>query len=167
MKKLIVLFVLLPVFALAQAEDENFYLNEQKLSWQKAYPTEKSMEEIYTYFEEHDMFKVVKIENKVLYAKLKPQSTDLKVGSPGVPPIMVKTDYNGAVMIQYRQKEGDYVVSLTELQFVGKGDFLKKNEEQAFEVQFVHKTDNKYRPGFLRKPKRIYNGLFSELFELD
>lgn len=168
MRQLIVLFVLMPVFALAQAEDENFYLNDEKLSWQKAYATDKSMEEVYTYFENSALFEKVRIENKVFYAKLKSQQTDAKkTGIPGVPPIVYKTDYKSDVMIQYRPKEKDYVVSMTDIVFVGRGDFLKKNEKKPFEEEFVRAGETKYRPGFLRKPKKVYNFYFSALFELN
>ena len=56
---------------------------------------------------------------------------------------------------------------MNDLVFYGYGDFLKKGEQKAFEVEFVRAGENKYRPGFLRKPKGVYNFTFSELFEMD
>jgi hypothetical protein len=163
---LIALLLALNIFA--QAEAENFYLNDAKISWQKAYDTEKTQEQVLSYFENSKIFKVVKIENNQIVGKLKPHATDPnKTGVAGIPPIVNKTDFNGDVVIQYRTKEKDYVVSFTNIHFVGRGDFLDKNEEQAFEEQYVSKSNYKYRPGFLKNPKEIYNTTFSELFKLD
>jgi hypothetical protein len=151
----------------AQAEDENFYLADGKMSWQKSYPTEKTKEEIITFFENSKIFKVVKIENNQIVGILKPHAVDPnKTGVAGVPPIINKTDFKGDVVIQYRVKEKDYVVSFTSLVFVGNGEVLAKNEEQAFEEQFVSKSSGKYRPGFLVKPKTVYNTTFIPIFEI-
>lgn len=167
--KLIITFILLfiTVGVYAQAQDQNFYLNDGKISWQKAYATEKSKEEVYAYFENSELFSVVKLEKNQVVAKLNPHAVDPNItGVAGVPPIVNKTDFAGDVMIEYRAKEKDYVVSFMNMVFVGRGDFLKKKERQAFEEQFVSKSNYKYRPGFLKRPKKVYNTTFTPLFEM-
>ncbi len=168
MKYLALLFsIAISLNILAQAQDENFYLNDDKLTWQKAYTTDKSKEEVYAYFEQSEIFDKVKIEGNVVVGKLTTFFVDeKKVGVPGVPDIIRKTDFKGDVTIEYRAKEKDYVVSFTNLVFVGRGDFLKKKEEQPFESQFVRVGYNEYRPGFLKKPKEVYNFTISPIFEM-
>ncbi len=151
----------------SQAQDENFYLVEAEISWQKAYSTTKTEAQVFAYFEDSELFSVVKLEGKQLVGRLKNHATDPnKTGVAGVPAIVNKTDFKGNVSIQYRVEEKDYVVYFTNLLVVGRGDFLKKKEEQPFEQHFVSKASGKYRPGFLKKPKKVYNTTFSKLFEL-
>lgn len=164
---IVIISLLTSIKTFAQAEDQNFYLNDGKISWQKAYSTEKGSEEIYTYFENSELFSIIKRDKDRLIGKLAYQATDPNItGVAGVPPIVNKTDFIADVMIQYRPKEKDYVVALTNLNFVGRGDFLKKKEEQAFEEQFVSKSNYKYRPGFLKRPKEVYNATLTPLFEI-
>jgi len=164
---LTIISLMITLSSFAQAEAENFYLVDGKMSWQKAYSTDKSQEEVLSYFENSKIFKVVKIENNQVVGKLKRHVVDPnKTGVAGVPPIINKTDFSGEISIQYRVKEKDYVVSFTSLVFVGNGEILGKNEEQPFEEQFVSKSSGKYRPGFLVKPKTVYNTTFIPIFEI-
>lgn len=164
------LFILLfsiTINSYSQAEDQNFYLVDAKISWQKAYSTEKSKEELLSYFENAKIFKKVSIENGQIIAKLDNHAINLdKTGEANVPDIVNKTDFIGDVVIRYRSKEKDYVVQFTNLTVVGRGDFLKKKEEQSFETHFVSKSTGKYRPGFLRSPKEVYNATFTPIFEI-
>lgn len=162
---LITLFFALNSFA--QAEAENFYLVDGKISWQKSYVTDKGKEEVLTYFENSNIFKKVVIENGQIIGKLKNHATDPnKTGESNVPDIVNKTDFIGDVVIRYRSKEKDYVVQFTSLKVVGRGDYLKKKEEQPFENHFVSKSTGKYRPGFLKSPKEVYNLTFTPIFEI-
>ncbi len=164
----LLLSLLITINVWAQAQDENFYLNDDKLTWQKAYSTDKTKDEIYNYFVESDIFDKVKIEGNLVVGKLAPHLVDeKKVGIPGVPEIIRKNDFIGDVSIEYRAKEKDYVVSFTNLQFLGRGDNLKKKEKQPFENQFVRIGYNKYRPGFLKRPKGVYNFTFTPIFEIN
>jgi hypothetical protein len=168
MKKLIIaLLMIVPISLIAQAEDENFYLSDGKISWQKSYSTTKTQAEIYAYFEESDIFKVVKIEENVVVGRLKNHATNPdKTGVAGVPAIVNKTYFKGDVQIQYRAKEKDYVVSFSDLTFVGRGEMMKKKEEKPFEAQFYSSSTQKYRPGFLKSPKKVYNATFIPIFEM-
>lgn len=161
----LILFFSLNTFS--QAEDQNFYLVDAKISWQKSYPTDKSKEEILAYFENSKLFKKVVIEKGQIIGKLKNHATDPnKTGQSNVPDIVNKTDFTGDIVIRYRSKEKDYVVQFTALRVVGRGDYLKKKEEQEFEKHFVSKSTGKYRPGFLKSPKTVYNLTFIPIFEL-
>lgn len=165
---LLLLVFCVSVLANAQAENENFYLNDDKLTWQKSYVTDKSKDEVYNYFVESELFDKAKVEGNVLVGKLAPHLVDeKKVGVPGVPEIIRKNDFIADVSIEYRAKEKDYVVSLTNLNFLGRGDNLKKKEKQPFEEQFVRVGYNKYRPGFLKKPKEVYNFTITPIFKMD
>lgn len=168
MKYILTLIItLLTISLFAQAEDQNFYLVDANMSWQKAYSTDKSKDQVLAYFENSDIFKKVVIENGQIVGKLDKHAVDPnKTGIPGVPPIINKTDFIGDIVIRYRAKEKDYVVQFTNLTMVGRGDLLKKNEEQVFEVQFVSKSSGKYRPGFLKRPKEVYNTTFTPIFEM-
>lgn len=151
----------------SQAQDQNFYLVDAKISWQKAYPTEKNKEEVLSYFENSDIFKKATNENGQIIGKLNVFSIDPnKTGEANVPDVVNKNDFTGDVSIQYRAKEKDYVVQFTNLKMVGTGEYLKKKEEQDFEVQFVSKSSGKYRPGFLKSPKKVYNTTFTPIFEI-
>lgn len=164
---LTIIFISLLTTVFGQAEDQNFYLNDDKISWQKAYSTEKSKEEIFQYFENSDIFQKVKVEGNLVLGRLNYYLVDVKkVGPTGVPAIVQKTDFIADVSISYRPEEKDYVVSLSNLVFIGRGDFLKKKEEMPFEEQFVRKGYNEYRPGFLKRPKEVYNTTISPIFEM-
>lgn len=164
---LIIIFLIFSLDTFSQAEDQNFYLVDAKISWQKSYPTDKSKEEVLAYFEDADIFKKATVENGQIIGKLNNYATDPnKTGVANVPDIVNKNDFKGDVVIRYRAKEKDYVVQFTNLTMVGRGDFFKKKEEQAFEVQFVSKSSGKYRPGFLKSPKEVYNTTFIPIFEM-
>lgn len=159
------IFLSLTIFG--QAEDENFYLANSHMTWTKAYSTDKSKEEVYAHFEKSKIFSHVIIEKGKVFGKLKPHATDPKItGVAGVPTIVNKTDFKGNVMIEYRPKEGDYVVNFTDMLVVGRGDFLKKKEEQTFEQNYLRKDISEYRPYFLKAPKKVYNTTFTEIFEM-
>lgn len=168
MKQLLIIFLLsISLNIFSQAEDQNFYLVDAKISWQKAYTTDKTKDEVLSYFENSDIFKKVTVENGQIIGRLKNHATDPnKTGEANVPDVVNKTDFMGDVVIRYRSKENDYVVQFTNLTMVGRGDYLKKKQEQAFEVQFVSKSSGKYRPGFLKSPKEVYNASFSPIFEI-
>jgi hypothetical protein len=165
------IFLLLSLaFALngfSQAEDENFYLNDSKITWQKAYATKKTQEEVFAYFEKSKKFDSFKIENNQIFAKLKPHATDPeKTGVAAVPVIVNKNDFKGMVVIQYRAKEKDYLVTMTDMLLVGRGDFFKKNEEQTFEDHYLRKDVSEYRPYFVKQVKSVYNTTFSAIFKM-
>ncbi|MCW8898361.1 MAG: hypothetical protein OQJ96_11790 [Flavobacteriales bacterium] len=165
------IFLLLSLaFALnsfSQAEDENFYLNDSKITWQKAFSTKKTQAEVYAYFEKSKKFDVFKIENNQIFAKLKPHATDpKKTGVAAVPAIVNKNDFKGMVVIQYRPKEKDYLVTMTDMLLVGRGDFFKKNEEQTFEEHYLRKGVSEYRPFFVKQVKSVYNITFSTIFRM-
>ena len=162
---IIVLFSSFSLFS--QAEDQNFYLKDSKITWQKSYTTDKTEEEILSFFKNSSIFKKVKIENKQLIAELNNYATDpKKTGVAGLPEIVNKTDFKGVVIIQYRKKEKDYLVSFQEITLVGRGDVLKKKEENSFEEHFLRKDVSEYRPYFLKKPKKVYNITFSKIFAI-
>ena len=149
----------------SQAQDENFYLNDSEISWRKAYNTDKTKEQVFAYFENSDLFKLFKIENGQIYAQLNKHSIDHKAtGVAGIPKIVNDNDYKGSVVIEYRVKEKEYVVSFQQLLFVGKGGYFKKEEEQPFEDHFLQKGVSEYRLYFLKKPKKVYNATFSKVF---
>lgn len=151
----------------AQAEDQNFYLVDGKISWQKSYATDKTKEEILAYFENSKIFKKVIIKNGQIVGELKPHATDPnKTGVAGVPTIVNKNKFNGQVTIRYRSKEKDYVVQFNNINFYGTGENLKKNSEKPFEEQFYSASTQKYRPGFLKSPKKVYNATFIPIFEM-
>ena len=159
----ILLFLSLLVFS--QAQDENFYLADSKISWSKAYKTEQTQEQVYTYFENSDLFSEFKIINNQIIGVLKPHSTNPKItGVAGVHKIVNDNDFKGNVAIQYRPKEQEYVVTFDNLKFIGRGNYFKKKEEQLFEDHFLQKDIGEYRLYFLKKPKSVYNQTFDKIF---
>jgi hypothetical protein len=168
MKYIIITIVsLFSLTVFSQAEDQNFYLVDGQINWQKAYSTEKNKEEVLAYFENSDIFKKVIIENGQIIGELKPHEVDPnKTGVADVPKIVNKNNFYGEVVIRYRSKEKDYVVQFTNLKFYGTGEYLKKKAEKPFEEQFYSVSTGKYRPGFLKSPKEVYNITFLPIFEM-
>lgn len=166
MKYLIITLTLIASLTVkAQSESENFYLSSPEISWKKVYETTKIKEELITYFKASDLFWSTETIGDTIFAKLKPQKVDqTKTGVAGVPPIVNKTDYKGAVRIELRDKK--YRVIFKNIILIGNGEILKKGEEQTFEFNFLTKEDTEYRPGFLKKPNTIYNITFTNLFEI-
>lgn len=161
------LIILFSLNTFSQAEDQNFYLVDGNIHWQKAYSTEKSKEEVLTYFENSKIFKKVILENGQIIGVLDNHSVDPnKTGVAGVPTIVNKNQFVGDVVIRYRTKEKDYVVQFTNLNFYGTGENLKKKSQKPFEEQFYSESTGKYRPGFLKSPKKVYNLTFTPIFEI-
>jgi len=161
------LLILFTIQLYSQAQDENFYLSDSKISWNKAYKTDKTKEQIFEFFENSSIFKVVKIEKDMVLGRLEPHATDPKItGVAGVPEVVNKNDFKGDVNIQYRPKEKEYIVSFTNLTLVGRGDFMKKREEQSFETHYLIKGKSEYRRYFLKRPKKVYNATFTPIFEM-
>lgn len=150
---------------LSQAQDENFYLTDSKISWSKAYKTDKTKEQVFKYFEDSELFNEFKIINDQIFAVLKPHATNPKItGVAGVHKIVNDNDFKGDVSIVYRAKEKEYVVTFEKLKFVGRGNYFKKKEEQLFEDHFLQKDISEYRLYFLKKPKTVYNQTFDKIF---
>lgn len=158
----------LTLFLFSQAQDENFYLADSKISWNKAYKTDKTQEQVFSYFEKSDLFSEFKIINNQIFAILKPHATNPKItGVAGVHKIVNDNDFKGNVAIQYRSKEKEYVVIFDNLKFIGRGNYFKKKEEQSFEDHFLQKDISEYRLYFLKKPKSVYNQTFDKIFKME
>ena len=162
MKNLLIVITLFIAIGV-KAQTNNFYLDDYKISWQKNYETSKTKAEVIQHFENANIFKKHKVINDTIYGKLVPHETDPnKTGVAGVPQIINDTDFKGVVVIIVTDKE--YQVIFSDIVNIGRGDFLKKNEEQALEITFLKRGKSEYTPGFLKKPRRIYDATFNEIF---
>lgn len=166
MKYLIIAFTLFTSITIhAQAESENFYLSDEKISWKKVYETSLTKQDIINYFKKSDLFWSTETVGDTLFCKLKQQRVDpTKTGVAGVPEIVNKTSYKGLVKIELKDKK--YRIVFTNIILVGDGEIVKKGEEQTLELNFLTKENTEYRPGFLKKPNTIYNITFTDLFEI-
>jgi len=164
MKYIIITLTL--ITALSLKAQDNFVLTGGEVSWIKVYETKKSKEDIITHFKSSGFFKLFKVEDDKVITTLKPQKIDVdKTGLAGVPPILRKTDYAGTVIISF--KPGKYRISYSKIVLVGHGDLIKKGERQPFELHYVNKDGKAYRKYFLKKPIKIYNEHFNELFIIE
>lgn len=162
---ILLLFLAVCVKAFTQAESDNFYLFEEKITWKKVYETTKSKAELIDYFKNSGLFWTTETIADTIYGKLKLQKIDpAKTGVAGVPELVNKTGIKGNVKIELKDKK--YRILFTEILMVGNGEILKKGEEQSLEYNFLNKELTAYRPGFLKKPSWVYNTTFSELFEI-
>lgn len=160
------LFVVISIHAWSQAEDENFYLLDSKIFWRKAFPTEKPKDDIFRKYLESKVFDKIELIDDRLVGVIKPHQVDeKKTGVAGVPPIVNKPDFIANVIIEYRSKEKDYVISMSDILLVGTGEIIKKKEKQPFELHYLKKGITEYRPYFLKRPMKVYNITFSEIFE--
>ncbi len=166
MKHLLVITILFcSIILKAQSEAENFYLSAPEMSWKKIYETNKTKQELISYFKSSELFWSTETIGDTVFAKLKPQQVDpTKTGVAGVPEIVNKTAFKGLVRIEVKDKK--YRIIFKKIMLVGNGEILKKGEEQTFESNFLTKENTEYRPGFLKKPNTIYNITFSNLFEI-
>lgn len=166
MKYIIILLAL--ITTLNVSAEDNFILNEGKVSWQKVYETTKSKEEIIAHFKSSGLFKSFNVENGKIIARLKPQSIDKddkKIAGTLPPALVVKAKYAGTVIIGL--KDDKYRVSFKDLLIVGSGEIIKKGEKQAFEKHYVNKDGKAFRISFNKKPKTIYNAAFNQTFEME
>jgi hypothetical protein len=165
--KYLLIFILATstLVAKAQAESENFYLSEGKISWKKVYETTLSKEDVIKFYKASGLFWSTETVADTLFCKLKQQRVDpSKTGVAGVPEIVNKTSFKGLVRIELKDKK--YRIVFTDIVLVGDGEILKKGEEQTLEFNFLTKENTEYRPGFLKKPNTIYNTTFTELFQI-
>ena len=159
---LIVLTLILTTNLCAQ---NHFSLQEGKVSWVKVYETDKSKEEIIAHFKSCGLFKLFRVEDGKIIATLRPQpidKDDLEVVGTLPPPLVIKTNFAGTVIIGL--KDGKYRVTYKDILLVGNGEMIKKGEKQKFEKHFVTKDGNSFRISFNKKPKTIYNLRFNQLF---
>ena len=146
---------------------DNFVLNEGKVTWQKVYETKKSKEEIISHFKSSGLFKLFRVEDGKIIATLRPQSIDKEdkdIAGTLPPPLTVKASYAGTVIIGL--KDDKYRVTYKEILIVGNGELIKKGEKQAFEKHYVNKDGKAFRISFNKKPKTIYNLAFNQTFKM-
>ena len=163
MKHLIIALTLITTISL-NAQD-HFSLQEGKVSWVKVYETKKSKEEVIAHFKSCGLFKLFRVEDGKIIATMRPQSIDkddLDVVGTLPPPLVIKTKFAGTVIIGL--KDGKYRVTYKDILLVGNGEMIKKGEKQKFEKHFVSKDGNSYRSFFTKKPQKIYNLRFNQLF---
>ena len=166
MRYLILLITLITTLSLS-AQD-NFVLDEGKVSWQKVYETKKSKEEIIAHFKSTGLFKLFRVEDGKIYATLRPQSIDKddeKIAGTLPPPLVVKTSFAGTVIIGL--KDDKYRVTYKDILLVGDGELIKKGEKQAFEQHYVNKDGKAFRISFKKKPLTIYNLAFNKAFQME
>ena len=162
MKNLLIVFTLFTVIGV-KAQSPNFSLSNSKITWKNVYETSKTKAEVVNYFETSGIFSKFEVVADTIYAILTPHKTDPdKTGVASVPEVVNKTNFKGKVIIHL--KAGKYRVTFEKITLIGRGDFLKKKEEKPLEEYFVKRTESKYTPGFLKKPNRIYDTTFSEVF---
>jgi len=146
---------------------DNFILNEGKVTWQKVYETKKSKEEIIAHFKSSGLFKLFRVEDGKIIATLRPQSidkNDKKIAGTLPPPLTVKSSYAGIVVISL--KDDKYRVTYKEILIVGSGELIKKGVKQPFEKHYVNKDGKAFRIFFNKKPRTIYNAAFNQTFEM-
>jgi hypothetical protein len=169
MKYLLITFILFASITLnAQTADENFHLEEGKVSWQKVYETKKTKEEIISHFKSLGIFKLFRIEDGKIIATLRPQQidkSDKKIAGTLPPPLVVKTSFAGTVIIGL--KEDKYRVTYKNILLVGDGELIKKGEKQPFEQHYVNKDGKAFRISFNKKPKTIYDLAFNKTFQVE
>ncbi|MBL4592587.1 MAG: hypothetical protein JKX68_02095 [Flavobacteriales bacterium] len=166
MKHLLIAITLITSLSL-KAQD-NFVLNEGKVSWIKVYETKKSKEEIIAHFKSSGLFKLFRVEDGKIIATLRPQEidkTNKKIAGTLPPALLVKTKFAGSVIISL--KEGKYRVNYNNILLVGSGELIKKGEKQTFETHYVNKDGKAFRISFNKKPKTIYNLKFNEVFQME
>jgi hypothetical protein len=149
----------------AQKTTDHFVLEKGKVSWAKVYETDKTKEEVITHFKSCGLFKLFRVEGGKILATMRPQSIDkddLEVVGTLPPPLVIKTNFAGTVIIGL--KDGKYRVTYKDILLVGNGEMIKKGEKQKFEKHFVTKDGNSYRSFFTKKPQKIYNLRFNQLF---
>jgi len=162
MKNLLIIITLFIAIG-AKAQGPNFSLSNSKITWKKVYETTKTKTEIIKHYEASGIFSKFEVIEDTIFAILTPHKTDPdKTGTAGVPTYINKTDFKGKVIIQL--KDGKYRVIFNEIILIGRGDFLKKKEEKPFEEYTVRRDKSQYTPGFLKKPSRIYDATFNEIF---
>ena len=163
MKHLLIAVTLITTISLSA--QNHFVLNEGKVSWVKVYETKKSKEDIIAHFKSNGLFKLFRVEDGKILATMRPQSMDkddLEVVGSLPPPLVIKTNFAGTVIIGL--KDGKYRVTYKDILLIGNGELIKKGEKQKFENHFVTKDGNAFRKSFNKKPKTIYNLRFNELF---
>ena len=146
---------------------DNFVLNEGKVTWQKVYETKKSKEEIISHFKSSGLFKLFRVEDGKIIATLRPQSIDKEdkdIAGTLPPPLVIKASYAGTVIIGL--KDDKYRVTYKEILIVGNGELIKKGEKQAFEKHYVNKDGKTFRISINKKPKTIYNLAFNQTFKM-
>ncbi|MBL4667868.1 MAG: hypothetical protein HRT73_02295 [Flavobacteriales bacterium] len=166
MKYLIITIALITTLNL-NAQD-NFTLNEGKVTWQKVYETKKSKEEIISYFKSSGLFKLFRVEDGKIIATLRPQpidKDDKKIAGTLPPALVVKAKFAGTVVIGL--KDDKYRVTYKDILIVGSGEIIKKGEKQPFEKHYVNKDGKAFRISFNKKPKTIYNLAFNQTFEIE
>ena len=167
MRYLIIAIALITSVTL-NAQNDQFFLSEGKVTWQKVYETTKTKEELITYFKNSGLFKNFKAEEDNIFASLKRQSIDKEdreIAGTLPPPLTVKANYAGTVIIGL--KDNKYRVTFKEILVVGNGELIKKGEKQPFEQHYVNKDGKDFRISFNKKSRVIYNAAFSAIFKLE
>jgi hypothetical protein len=165
MKYIIIAIALITTLNLT-AQD-NFFLDQGKVSWVKVYETKKSKEEIISHFKSSGLFKLFRVEEGNIIATLRPQpidKDDKKIAGTLPPALTVKANYAGTVIIGL--KDDKYRVTYKDILIVGNGELIKKGEKQPFEKHYVNKDGKAFRISFNKKPKTIYNAAFNQTFEM-
>ena len=166
MKYLIITIALITTLNL-NAQD-NFTLNEGKVTWQKVYETKKSKEEIISYFKSSGLFKLFRVEDGKIIATLRPQpidKDDKKIAVTLPPALVVKAKFAGTVVIGL--KDDKYRVTYTDILIVGSGEIIKKGTKDPFEKHYVNKDGKAFRISFHKKPKTIYTLAFNQTFQME
>lgn len=166
MKYLIIAITL--ITSLSLNAQENFVLDQGKVSWQKVYETKKSKEEIIAHFKSCGLFKLFRVEDGKIIATLRPQSidkSDKKIAGTLPPPLVVKASFAGTVIIGL--KDDKYRVTYKDILLVGNGELIKKGEKQPFEQHYVNKDGKAFRISFNKKPSTIYNLAFKQTFQME
>jgi hypothetical protein len=166
MKYIIITITLITTLSLSA--QENFALNEGKVSWIKVYETKKSKEDIIAHFKNSGLFKLFKVEDDKIIATLKPQSidkSDKDIAGTLPPPLVVKAKYAGTVIIGL--KDDKYRVIYKDILIVGSGEIIKKGAKEPFENHYINKDGKAFRISFHKKPKTIYNLAFNQTFQME
>lgn len=166
MKYIIIAIALITTFNLNA--QNNFTLNEGKVTWQKVYETKKPEEEIISHFKSSGLFKLFRVEEGNIIATLKPQSIDKddkKIAGTLPPALTVKAKYAGTVFIDFQKNK--YRVIYSDILIIGNGELIKKGAKQPFEKHYVNKDGKAFRISFNKKPKTIYNAAFNQTFQIE
>ena len=165
MKKLILIFFL-SCSILYFGQIENFKLENEQISWQKIYDTDKSFDEIYDLIKSNTQFSdVVRDENSITFL-IKDYSIDYK-GAGGsllmTNAYISNSKYSGNVLLNF--KDSKYRITLSHIMYLYTSmdlNFGRNQTSYSLEESVIKKSEFR---SIYKKDSSIFNYSFTKLFD--
>ncbi|ROI02952.1 hypothetical protein EGI16_12340 [Chryseobacterium sp. G0240] len=169
MRNILFIFILIPFLSFAQKDD--FFAENNKVSWQKVYHTSLNPNEIINKLKSINYFYDISLNENTATLKfkdLKPKYRDMGYGAGSMSMYIGSGVFFGGVTINF--KEDKYRVTVDNIMYdfsyISIATMSDVQTRNNLEEVALKRGSNEFKKGFLKRDSEVLNYTFNDIFDV-